>query len=157
MALVKYRMALDSDVPGMARIRSASWGTASYWNDRILAYLHGNLHPKDALASRVIFVAEVEHSVVGLAAGHLTRRFGCQGELEWLDVELAHRRKGIATGLLRQLAAWFEREGGYKVCVDVDPANVVARQFYRSRGAAELNEHWFWWKDIRRLLKSPSE
>jgi len=153
---IQFRKAEEADVPEMARIRASSRGTVPYWNERILAYLHGDLHPKEALPSRIAFLAEMSGgTIAGLIAGHLTRRFGCEGELEWIDVVAEYRRQGIASGLLRQLAGWFVFEKGFRICVDVDPANLSARKFYRHHGAVELNKYWMLWEDISIVLKAP--
>src|SRR5438445_13371805 len=66
--------------------RCGGGGTEQYWHDRISGYMRGELHPQQALAPRVVLVAEGGEDIVGFIAGHLTRRFGCDGELEWLDV-----------------------------------------------------------------------
>jgi len=53
---------------------------------RISGYLEGGIHPQRALPSRTCYVAVEQSSVVGFVAGHLTRRYGCEGELEWINV-----------------------------------------------------------------------
>ncbi len=80
-------------------------------------------------------------------AGHLTRRFGCDGELEWLDVVAECRRTGVAGELWRALATWFAGRQARRICVDVDPQNAPARAFYRKHGAQDLNPHWLVWPD----------
>jgi ribosomal protein S18 acetylase RimI-like enzyme len=147
-----YREAKKSDIPAMARIRALSWGTEDYWRVRIAAYMDCELHPQHALMPRVNYVALEGDSAVGLIAGHLTRRFGCEGELEWIDVIPEQRGSGIASELLRHLAAWFVEQRARRICVDVDPANTIARRFYAKHGAGELNPHWLVWNDINVVL-----
>jgi len=149
-----YRQAQLSDVPAMAEIRAADWGTEDYWRERITQYLTGKLHPKKALQPRVSFVALEDEHVVGLIAGHLTRRFGCDGELEWISVRAECRGRGIAQELLRQLAQWFIAHNARFVCVDVEPSNLLARRFYARHGAEELKPHWMVWKDIGAVIVS---
>ena len=135
----------------MASIRAQRWGTESYWQDRISRYLSGEHSPQQALTSRIAFVAinaENKQQIVGFIAGHLTRRYQCDAELEWIDTIDQHRRQGIAGALLKTMAAWFEQQKALKVCVDVDPANTVARAFYTRYGAQPLNPHWMVWDDI---------
>jgi GNAT superfamily N-acetyltransferase len=144
-----YRQVEPTDIPAMAGIRAANWGSEQYWTARITAYLDCTLHPQQALLARVIYVALKQDSLVGFIAGHLTRRYGCDGELEWIDVIAERRRSGIATELLRHLAAWFAGQKAARICVDVDPANATARAFYASHGATNLNEHWLVWDPIR--------
>lgn len=148
---VSYREALPEDIPALARIRSESWGTPPYWEQRIRGYLSGEVNPQQALAPRVLFVAVAGDTPIGLIAGHLTRRFQCDGELEWIDVSLARRRAGVASELLRRLAHWFTGQSARRICVDVEPSNTVARRFYARHGAIDLKPSWMVWEDIRRM------
>ena len=152
-ASVTYRQADKSDIPAMAKIRTATWGSEDYWQTRITAYMERELHPQEALMPRAVYVAKTGMSLAGLIAGHLTRRFDCDGELEWIDVVPEHRRAGIAAHLLRNLAAWFVEQKAHRICVDVDPANTVARNFYVRQGAETLNRHWLFWNDIGIVLR----
>ena len=144
-----YRRARHTDIPVMAEIRAADWGTVEYWRDRFLQYLAHELRPKESLAARVSFVCVDRERVVVLIAGHLTRRFSCNGELQWISVLPQYRGRGVAGELLRRLAKWFARHDALRVCVDVDPANEVARHFYARHGAEDLKPPWMVWKDIR--------
>jgi len=152
MPALHYREAETSDVPALAQIRAADWGSEEYWQARITGYLNGELHPQKALAPRVMYVALEGDTIVGFIAGHLTRRYECDGELEWINVIPERRGTGTASELLRRLAAWFVAEKVRKVCVDVDPANPVARRFYARHGAQNLNPHWMIWNDIAEVL-----
>ncbi len=143
-----YRQTEISDVPGMARLRANDWGTEPYWRERIELYMIGQLHPKHALAPRVGYVCADGEEIVGLIGGHLTCRFGCDGELEWISVSPAYRGQKIGSGLLLKLAEWFVAQGAKFICVDVDPANELARKFYAANGAYDLKPHWMAWNDI---------
>jgi ribosomal protein S18 acetylase RimI-like enzyme len=143
-----FREAKLSDIAGMAGLRARDWGSEEYWRERIQAYMGGQLDPKDALPPRVGFVCADGDEVVGLIAGHLTRRFGCDGELEWISVSSAYRGQKIGSQLLLKLADWFVAQGARFICVDVDPANELARRFYAANGAYDLKPHWMAWKDI---------
>ena len=145
---VRYREANKSDVPAMAQIRAAEWGGEEYWKQRIAGYLNCELHPQHALPSRVIYIAIEGDDIVGFIAGHLTRRFGCDGELEWINVIPQRRRSGVASELLRLLWTWFAEQKARRICVDVDPANITARKFYKQHGASDLNPHWLVWDDV---------
>ena len=95
-----------------------------------------------------MIVAEQDEEVIGFIAGHLTRRFHCDGELQWINVSSAQRRQGVATQLLRELADWFASNNAHRVCVDVQPRNAAARAFYTRHGAEPLNSHWLVWPNI---------
>jgi len=148
VSTIAYREADLADVSALARIRAGEWGTEQYWQDRISGYMKGEVHPQQSLLPRVVLVAAEERVLVGFIAGHLTRRFGCDGELEWLDVIPGRRRRGIAGELLGALATWFDSRQARRVCIDVDPQNASARAFYRKHGATDLNAHWLVWPDI---------
>ena len=148
----QYRKASESDIPFIAKIRSSEWATEDYWNKRITSYLNGELNPQQALPQRILYVATEEDSIVGFIAGHFTQRLGCDGELQWLNVISAYQRKGIASGLTKLLAAWFVEQKIFRICVNVDPANKKAQQFYKTLGAENINEHWLIWENINILL-----
>jgi ribosomal protein S18 acetylase RimI-like enzyme len=149
---VACRAANQSDIPAMARIRAAEWESDEYWRARISAYLAGESNPQHALALRMMYVALRGGCVVGFVAGHLTRRHARQGELQWIDVIREQPRTGIASQLLCHLAAWFAEKKAHRICVDVDPANTVARAFYARHGAVSLNRHWMVWNTIDVVL-----
>jgi ribosomal protein S18 acetylase RimI-like enzyme len=153
MAIVTYTEARQADVAGMARIRAAEWGEQEYWEKRILGYIQGDVFPQKALKPRSVYVALDGDTAAGFVAGHLTRRYECDGELEWINVAADKRGSGIATELLRRLASWFVEQKALKICVDVQPMNTAARKFYRRTGAEDLNPHWMVWKDIRVVFK----
>lgn len=153
MSMVHYREADKSDIVAMACIKASEWGTEEYWMARITGYMERDLHPQKALMPRVVYAAEEKGSVVGFIAGHLTQRYNCDGELEWINVIPERRGDGVASELLRLLAEWFAKQNASRICVDVDPANTIARRFYARHGAEHLNEHWMVWNDIDTLLR----
>ncbi len=112
----------------------------------MLRYLAGEHHPQQALPPRAMWMATQGELPIGYIAGHLTHRFGCDGELQWIYVVPDHRRTHVASRLLRLLASWFLERGALRICVDV--GDDEARPFYRRHGAVELNEHWMVWNDI---------
>jgi GNAT superfamily N-acetyltransferase len=142
------RLAEERDVEAMAAIRARRWGTRDFWVERIGPYLKGKYFPQQALPARAVFVADNDGAVVvGFVAGHQTRRFGCDGELEWIDVAEEWRRTGIAAKLLAHAGSWFVQNGLGRVCVNVDPDNAPARGFYAKHGAVALNDYWMVWED----------
>ena len=156
MRAMLYRPSQAADLPAMTHIRAREWGNLEYWMNRISGYLDGGSNPQNALPPRTCYVAVDESSLVGFVAGHLTRRYGCQGELEWINVLPERRGAGIASELLRLLAGWFVEQKAFRVCVDVEPSNAVARTFYTRHGAETLSAHWLVWYDIRHVLGKPS-
>lgn len=143
-----------SDIRAMASIRAQEWETEAYWERRIDLYLRGEMSPREALRARAAFVAVDEGRVTGFVAGHGTKRYQCDGELEWISVSKAERGKGVAGKLLRKIADWFVEHEMFRVCVDVEPKNGVARRLYTKYGARPLNEHWMVWEDVRSIIRS---
>jgi ribosomal protein S18 acetylase RimI-like enzyme len=138
----------------MADIRAGDWGSAEMWKASIHSYLTGERDPQMAKKPRVAFVAASDAAVIGLIAGHLTQRFRCDGELQWISVRPEYRRRSVADQLLRLLAQWFADRDAARVCVDVVSTNVAARRFYSRNGAVDLKPSWMVWDDIRRLATS---
>jgi GNAT superfamily N-acetyltransferase len=141
----------DQDVAAMAAIRTRRWESATFWQSRIARYLRGEHSPQPALPPRAAFVAVEDGAVVGFVSGHRTRRYGCDGELQWIDVIEDFRRRGIAGDLLLTIAGWFVEQSALRICVNVDPKNLVARRLYSKYGAQPLNEHWMVWEDVRAI------
>jgi GNAT superfamily N-acetyltransferase len=149
MMPVEYRRADLADVPRLVGLPQP--GEAG-GDARMALYLAGQHHPQDALPLRALFLAEAGAEPLGYVAGHLTRRLGCEGELQWIYVVADQRRHGVASHLLELLVAWFLEQGAHRVCVDV--GDDAARPFYRRHGATELNRHWMIWEDIAVALHS---
>jgi GNAT superfamily N-acetyltransferase len=151
MSAFVFRPAEDGDLDAMAAIRAREWETEAYWKRRIGSYISVEQSPQHALPTRAVFVAVDDGQVVGFVAGHRTRRYGCDGELEWINVAPEQRGRGIAGQLLVVMAAWFIEQGAFRVCVDVEPGNTVARGLYARYGAERLNNHWMVWEDTRAI------
>ncbi len=147
---IRYRRAERSDVPHMARIWGIEKGEGGTSEERMTAYFEGRLHPQKALLPRVIYVAEEADALIGYIAGHLTQRYDCDGELEWIYVIPQRRRSRVASNLLHCLVAWFKEQQAKRVCVNVATSNVVAHRFYARNGAEVMNQHWLVWRDITR-------
>jgi ribosomal protein S18 acetylase RimI-like enzyme len=144
-----------NDLPAMSRLRAEHWGAANEWEPRITAYMIRQQTPQFGLQPRAVYVAVDDNEVVGLIAGHLTTRFACQGELQWLNVANTHRGRRIADALLHKLAEWFIAEKAHKVCVNVAPSNDPARTVYTRHGAVSMGPQWLVFEDIRTAFAKP--
>jgi ribosomal protein S18 acetylase RimI-like enzyme len=138
-----------ADIPAMASIRARNSFTHAYWHDRISRYLSGEHSPQQALADRTAFVAVDAGQIIGFVAGHTTKRFQCDAELEWIDTIEERRRQGIAGSLIATMAVWFAQHNAMRVCVD--PGNSIARSLYAKYGAHSLNQHWMVWDDVSQI------
>ncbi len=156
MSELLYRKADTADIPAMAQIRAGDWGTADFWQERIRAYLTHEHSPQHGLQPRVSYVCAEDDLIVGLIAGHLTRRFACDGELQWISVLPLYRGRGIASELFRLLSEWFLKQNARRICVDVEPGNEMARRFYQRHGAHDLKPSWMVWSDLREAHRTSS-
>ncbi len=143
---IEIRPAHEADIPAMAAIRAEESHTDAFWIDRITRYLSGEHHPQQALPERAAFVAVAEERVVGFSSGHRTRRFGCDGELQWINVAADARGQRIAGRLLDAQLDWFRTRNALRICVNVAPENEPARKLYAAHGAIAMNAHWMLWE-----------
>jgi len=153
---VQYREATVADIPDIERSRHAD-PTAGRADPRMTAYLERRHHPHLALPSRVAYVAVDDDAVAGYIAGHLTRRFECDGEVQYLFVAPQYRRTGVASALLRLVARWFVEQRASRVCVNVNVDSPPALPFYLRHGATPLNRYWLIWSDIGTLVDRRAE
>jgi GNAT superfamily N-acetyltransferase len=150
-SVVHHREARLADVRVLARLPHVGEAGGDSV-ERMFRYLSGEHHPQQALLPRVMYMAERGGSAIGYIAGHLSRRYDCQGELQWIYVVSANRRTGVASQLIRRLAEWFVLNDAHRICVDVGDDN--ARGFYARHGAVDLNKHWMVWNDIANVLET---
>ena len=149
---MEYRQAHQIDFPTLAGIRARDAGQEEFWKERIAGYWQRTHHPQKALLPRIIYVAVDGEVITGMIAGHLTQRFGCTGELQWIDVIPPYRGTGVAHKLLQLLASWFVFQQSVKVCVNCAPDNLTALRFYERHGAKPINDQWLVWEDITAVL-----
>jgi len=150
--MIEIREIQDYQISAAAVLKSENWGTKDYWIYRINGYLNLELHPKHALKNRVLYVALKNNKIVGLIAGHLTKRYNCDGELQWINVQTKHQKQGVATSLLKILASWFVQHNAQSVCVDIDPENIEGIHFYKKQKAQQLNAYWMVWPNISEVI-----
>ena len=151
------RPAEATDICSMAELRAQTKGTQAFWTERIDKYLRGEHSPQKALELRSAFIAVDKGKTVGFVAGHLTRRFECDGEVQWIDVDQQRRRKGIAYKLMAQIGAWFVSQNAKRICVNVDANNMAARKLYENCGARPMNKAWMVWDDSSRFCTLVTE
>ena len=148
---IMFRSAEVADIPALAAIRAAEWETHAYWTRRIGEYL-----PEKGAQDRMILIAENRGTVVGFVAGHRTRRYGCDGELQWVNVSRDGRRRGIGAMLVQQIGFWFVDQGARRICVDVEPDNIIARGLYSRCGAKPFKPYWMIWENSRDMIDQRS-
>jgi GNAT superfamily N-acetyltransferase len=144
--LCSVREASVADVALMEQARSLHGvGQA---DERMADYFRGLHHPHKALLPRIGYLALADGKPVAYTAGHLTTRFGYEGELQYLFVAPPYRRRGIGRRLVSSLANWFVTHGALRVCVCVDLESEPAAPFYTSLGASPFRPSWYGWENI---------
>ena len=132
-----------NDIAALCRLRAEQSGFPLEWEPRITAYMIRQQNPPFALEPRELFVAvNRDNEVVGMTGGHLTTRFHCQGEIQWLNVQADQRGRRIADQLLEALFAWFRGQNAHKICVNVKPSNDAARTVLSRHGAEPMGPEW---------------
>jgi len=89
-------------------------------------------------------VAVAEDKIVGFALGSIMkkpRNAWLYGWLEWLAVDPAFKRHGIATRLMNQLTGLFVKREARIILVDTDEANHRALSFFRKQGFGHEIKH----------------
>ncbi len=145
---IVFRVATPTDAAAMIECREQD--PASPVGHPKLAYFTGEHHPQKALGPRIGFAGFDGETIVGYIAGHLTTRFGLDGEIQYLFVAPAYRRRGIATALVRLLGDWFVAQGAAKICVNADLGSPPAEPFYQAMGGVPLapdQRYWYVWQD----------
>lgn len=95
---------------------------------------------------RCVLVAVLDGSVIGFADAGLQQhedratydRPGVYGYAEELIVTSAHRRRGVASALIRALEAWAKNAGARAIVLDTHVTNVEARSLYQALGYREM-------------------
>jgi len=152
---MEFRLAEEQDLKALAGIRGSDENSESRWFSRIFEYYNGTHSPQLALAPRVIIIAIDNLTIIGFIAGHLTQRYDCDGELQWINIIPEHQGKGLATQLLLLLADWFKEHKAKRICVNCASDNKVALNFYKKNGAVPINDYWLVWENIQQKFRTP--
>jgi [ribosomal protein S18]-alanine N-acetyltransferase len=120
-SIVKVREMMASDVPALSWILKES-PEASGWSEGSLA---------ESAQSGTAWVAEQEGRVIGFLIGR-----GVADEFEILNmaVALSCRRRGVATRILKTMAAWLETSATRRVYLEVRESNEAAMALYVHHG-----------------------
>ena len=110
------------------KVRDAPY---NYWSIGEVAH-HLEMFPELCL------VADVDGDVVAFALGD--SRFELiedAGHLEWVAVDAAHRRQGLATRLIEEMIERFRRLGKRRVVADIASDNPYSRAMAQKTGFRE--------------------
>ncbi len=92
----------------------------------------------------VVALDEAGQVVGGLAAYQLDKFEQERSEIYIYDLAVteAHRRRGIATGLINKLKEIARERGAYIIFVQADPGDIPAIKLYESLGTREDVHHF---------------
>ncbi|MDZ7267598.1 MAG: AAC(3)-I family aminoglycoside N-acetyltransferase [candidate division KSB1 bacterium] len=141
-----YRTLADSDVPLLKNLLTV-FGEAfgepdTYQNavpsERYLRNLLGKQH-------FIVLVALAGDAVVGGLVAYELQKFEQERKEIYiydLAVSAAHRRKGVATSLMRELQRIASERGAYVIFVQADQGDTPAIRLYESLGKREDVHHF---------------
>lgn len=121
---LNVREARSEDLEEVYRIETVCFGSDAYDPSLLLLYL--NLSPDTFL------VAEEGGTIVGYAIG-LVRKWN-EAHVVSIAVHPKHRRKGVATALMRELLKRFSEKGAKAVRLEVRVSNEAAIKLYEKLG-----------------------
>jgi ribosomal protein S18 acetylase RimI-like enzyme len=107
------------------------------WDEHELVQLYGT-------DQETCLVAEAGDQLAGFALGRVMekpRSAWRYGWLEWLGVDPAHKRRGIASRLVNQLTELFIEREARIMLVDTDEDNADALAFFRRSGFGQELKH----------------
>lgn len=118
-----------------------------HWPETVYREYLRDAEPGVALR-RFALVAELDGERAGVALGRLLLD-GVEnaGELEWIAVEALSRRHGVGRALLEGVGAWFGKNGGLRLMLEVRSGNITAQRFYRKSGWVETGRRREYYRD----------
>ena len=133
---------LSADDGPLLRALLSVFGEAFDDADTYGAKRPGSAYLRQLLASDcfIALVAREEGAVIGGLAAYELRKFEQErSEIYIYDLAVAasHRRKGVATALIRQLQLIASERGAYVIFVQADPPDAPAIALYSKLGARE--------------------
>ncbi len=123
------RPATAADLPQLVALDEQSFPQAS-WSEAAFASELASEHTG-------YWVAELAGTIVG-AVGMLAAAGAGEGDVQTIAVAPEHRRRGLATRLLREATAWAESRGTKQVFLEVRETGTPARTLYESLGFTEI-------------------
>jgi [ribosomal protein S18]-alanine N-acetyltransferase len=132
------RPATPDDVDAIARLERQNLGNDAWSRGLVKEGVTG------ALPTVRYLVAEDGNDVVGHAVVSVVAEIS---ELQRIAVDLAHRRTGLATSLLEEVAGLVLKEGADRLLLEVREDNAGAIAFYAARGFVEIDRRPRYFRD----------
>jgi ribosomal-protein-alanine N-acetyltransferase len=132
------RRATPDDAEVLAALEADNLGDDAWSPGLVAAGVGGDL-PTVAW-----WVAEVDRTVVAYAAASIVADIA---ELQRIAVDPAHRRGGLATALLAEVAAVARAQGADRLLLEVREDNAEALAFYAGQGFVEIDRRRRYYRD----------
>ena len=132
------RPATAADVDEIACLEQENLGDDAWSRALVEAGVAGELPTVHYLVAEYGVVV-VGHAVVSALADI--------SELQRIAVDVTHRRRGLATSLLKEAVELARSEGADRMLLEVREDNAGAIAFYASRGFAEIDRRARYYRD----------
>lgn len=146
MSSHQIRHLSPADIPvmkGLLKMFGEAFGEADTYQGHVPgdAYLRRLLEKPHFIALAAV---EGDEVVGGLAAYELEKFEQARSEIYIYDLAVAasHRRRGIATALIRALSRIADARGAFVIFVQADPGDTPAIRLYESLGTREDVHHF---------------
>jgi len=146
------RAAIPADVDAIARLERENLGDDAWSQALVAEGVAGEL------PTVLYLVAEDGDDVVGHAVVSVVADIS---ELQRIAVDVEHRRHGLATSLLEEVASLARSEGSDRLLLEVREDNAGAIAFYAARGFVEIDRRPRYFRDggtavvMRRNVQAP--
>lgn len=141
-----YKILTDADVPLFKHLLRV-FGEAFEEPDTYQSAVPGEAYLRDLLGKEhfIVLAALAGDTVVGGMAAYELQKFEQERKELYiydLAVSAEHRRKGIATNLIRELQRVAQERGTYVIFVQADQEDTPAIRLYESLGTREDVHHF---------------
>jgi ribosomal-protein-alanine N-acetyltransferase len=125
------RLATTTDIDAVIQLEQAT-AEAPHWAESEYVAM---LVPASGAVRRCLFVAEVEHGLIGFAVGKVIGMgFESSSELESVAVSSDARRAGVGRSLCAAVIDWCQAQGAVAIELEVRAASVGAIALYSGLG-----------------------
>jgi len=118
--------------------------TAAQWSREAYEKLLGKNKDKDTARQQVMLVVEEQSHVQGFLAACAVLG---EWEIENIAVRGSSRRRGLASGLLRELLQRAQTQGAKHIFLEVRESNRAARAFYAKWAFVEAGRRPAYYRD----------
>lgn len=155
---MRVRPAESNDIPRLMAIERQSPG-AAHWGEREYHALFGTTLADGAsneggVPKRICLVVEMALETVAnrspdlsIAGFVVALCLGPEWEIENIAVDSAHRRRGCANLLLRELLGHASHQGAQRVLLEVRESNQVAQALYARSGFQVIGRRKGYYRD----------